>query len=216
MRALTPLRAAAVFAVGAAVLLTGCGGSSGSSGAIKGAESGAGSPAPSASGSAGPAVERPSVAFPAGAKNVFEGAHTGDPKKDAVLADSADGIDSVDQAILTGRARTAALTFYETGQALASAGSYIHGYLSRHQTWVGTTRYFDRQVTFAGGDSASVVYCSDESRSFLKDRESGKVDDTPTSAQSYVLYNTRLTKDAEGVWQTVDVISQRGAKQCQP
>ena len=204
------------FALAAVLLLTACGGGGGTkdttSDGIQGAQ---GTASPSASASAGGA-HRPSLAFPAGANNVFEDQQTGDPKKDAVLADSADGVNSVDQAILSGNAKAPALAFYETGNARASAAGYINGYLSKHLTWTGTTRYFDRTATVNADGTASVVYCSDESRSFLKNRKTGKVDHSPTTSQSYVLYNTRLKKNAKGVWQTTDVVSQRGAKQCQP
>jgi hypothetical protein len=61
-----------------------------------------------------------------------------------------------------------------------------------------------------------VIYCSDESKAFLKHRKTGKIDNTPTTAQSYVLYNTDLTENAQGVWQTDNISSVRGAKQCQP
>jgi hypothetical protein len=81
---------------------------------------------------------------------------------------------------------------------------------------VGTTRFFDRKATFATDGSAAVIYCSDETKAFLKDRKTGKVDNSPNDANSYVLYNTRLEKNAQGIWQTVSVVSDRGASQCQP
>ncbi|MGA5019200.1 hypothetical protein [Streptomyces labedae] len=42
------------------------------------------------------------------------------------------------------------------------------------------------------------------------------MDNTPTTADSYVLYHTALTRNADGVWKTTDVASERGSKKCQP
>ncbi|MEU8978280.1 hypothetical protein ACFVXW_05465 [Streptomyces sp. NPDC058251] len=202
----------------AALLLTACGGGgseSKGSDKIAGADTGSETPA-SPSASATSLAGRPAIKFPSDARNVFEGQKTGDAKKDAVLADNAQRINSVDDAIFQGKVNTDALGFYSAEGALDSARTFVQGYLDDDRSWKGTTRYFDRQVTFRGDGSASVVYCSDESKSFLKNRKTGKVEKTPTSSDSYVLYNTRLVKNSDGVWQTTKVISKRGADQCQP
>ncbi len=168
MRAPTLATAAALAA--AALLLTACGSNTKTSTPIKGTQTNPASASPSASSS----VVRPTITFPAGTKNVFEGQSTGDPKKDAVLADNAQSIDAVYDAILVGNPKLPALSFYETGSALATDGSFIQGFLTKGITWTGTIRYFDRQVTFNGDGTASVVYCSDESKAFLKNRKTGK------------------------------------------
>ncbi|MET7985358.1 hypothetical protein [Streptomyces sp. NPDC005281] len=159
---------------------------------------------------------RPVIRFPSDTRNVFEGQKTGDARKDAVLADNAQRINSIDDAIFQGRVNTEALGFYSAEGALDSARMFIKGYLDDGRSWTGTTRYFDRQVTFASDGSAAVVYCSDESKSFLKNRRTNKPEKTQTSADSYVLYNTRLVEDSAGVWQTTNVISKRGSAQCRP
>ncbi|CAM5726729.1 Lipoprotein OS=Streptomyces albaduncus OX=68172 GN=FHS32_001130 PE=4 SV=1 [Streptomyces griseoloalbus] len=159
---------------------------------------------------------RPKIAFPADAKNVFEGGETGDPTKDAVLADSASGVNSVDEAIFEGNTDTEALGFYNADKALSSAITYVQRYIDANDTWIGETRYFDREVTLKGARKAYVTYCSDESKSYIKNKKTGKVDKSPATSNSYVLYNAALTKNAEGVWQTTDVVSKRGAKECQP
>ncbi|MGW2780464.1 hypothetical protein ACWC3X_04305 [Streptomyces populi] len=213
-------RLLATVAVGASavLLLTACGGGDDKpktndkiAGADTGGETSA-SPEASATGSGG----RPAIKFPSDARNVFEDRKTGDPKKDAVLADNAERINSIDDAIFQGRVNTEALGFYSAQGALDSARTFVKGYLDDGRSWTGTTRYFDRQVTFRPDGSAVVVYCSDESKSFLKNRKTNKREKTPTSADSYVLYNTKLVKNSDGVWQTTNVISKRGADQCQP
>ncbi|MFJ7963318.1 hypothetical protein [Streptomyces sp. NPDC096324] len=214
-------RLLATVAVGAsaALLLTACGGGADKPKAndkIAGADTGTSkSPSPSATASAGDSG-RPEIVFPAGVKNVFEDEKTGDPTKDAVLADSALSVNSMDDAIFQGSVNTKALGFYNSGKALNAAITYVQGYLDKGDTWVGTTRYFNRRVTLSSDTAASVVYCSDESKSFLKNRKTKKTQNTPTTADSYVLYNAKLVKNGRGVWQTTDIISDRGAKACQP
>jgi hypothetical protein len=159
---------------------------------------------------------RPTIAFPSYAKNVFEDQHTGDPVTDAVLADNEQSVQSVDDALFQGTTKTEALDFYNTGQGLEKATAYVQGALDKGYTWTGTDRYFDRKVTLLSNGSASVVYCSDESKSFPMHRKTRKIDNVPTTADSYVLYNAHLKKNAEGVWQTDNVLADRGSKQCQP
>ncbi|MEV6013039.1 hypothetical protein AB0M29_40535 [Streptomyces sp. NPDC051976] len=212
----TTLPAAVALAASTALLLTACGGG-GSDSSDKIQPSGTGTPSETATPSATKAaVQRPVISLPAGAKNVFENQQSGDPKKDAVLADNAQWVNSMDEAILKGSSHSTAIGFYSTDKGLEAAVSYVQGYLNKNNTWIGITRFFDRKVTFGNDGSASLIYCSDESKAFLKNRKTGKVDNTPTTADSYVLYNTRLVKSPQGVWQTVAVVSDRGAKQCQP
>ncbi|MFI0967222.1 hypothetical protein ACH4S8_38425 [Streptomyces sp. NPDC021080] len=214
-------RLLATVAVGASatLLLTACGGGGHdpkTSDKIAGADTGnKTSASPSATASAVDTA-RPEITFPSGVKNVFEGQKTGDPTKDAVLADSALSVNSMDDAIFQGSVDTEALGFYNSGKALNAAITYVQGYLDKGDTWVGTTRYFNRRVTLAGVTSATVVYCSDESKSFLENRKTKKRKNTPTTADSYVFYNAKLVKNSHGVWQTTNIISDRGAKACQP
>ncbi|MEV0690892.1 hypothetical protein [Streptomyces sp. NPDC050388] len=212
------LLAALALTATAALTLSACGSDESptkDSDAIAGADTGdekSASPSSSASDSAG----RPKIEFPSDAKNVFEYEKTGDAVKDEVLADSVLSVNSVDEAIFAGSTDTKALGFYNTEKALSGSITYVLGYIKKNDTWVGETRYFDYKVSLSGANSAYVTYCSDESKSFIKHKKTGKVEDTPTTADSYVLYNTKLEKNAEGVWQTTDVASNRGSKECQP
>jgi hypothetical protein len=212
------LPAATALAATAALLLTACGGGGDSSkGNDKIAGAGTGSPtSASPSASASSAAGRPKITFPTDAKNVFEDQKTGDATKDAVLADSALSINSVDEAIFKGSTSTKALGFYNADKALSSSITYVQGYIHDADTWVGETRYFDRKVTLSGANKAYVTYCSDESKSFIKNKKTKKVDRTPTTANAYVLYHSALTKSADGVWQTTNIVSNRGDKACQP
>jgi hypothetical protein len=170
------------------------------------------SPSPSPSEADG----RPKITFPSGAKNVFEYEKTGNAAKDAALADSTLSVNSVDEAIFEGSTDTKALGFYNTESALSASITYALRYINNKDTWVGETRYFRYKVRLSGDDEAYVTYCSDESKAFIKDKVTGKVENTPATANSYVLYNTKLAKNADGVWQTTDISSNRGNKACQP
>lgn len=221
MKSRTTLAAIALTAT-ATLLLTACGGGgseSNDSGDSKDNVTAADSGSPtsvSPSTSSSSASARPKITFPADAKNVFEDRKTGDATKDAVLADSAMSVNSMDDAIFKGSASTKALGFYNADKALDTAITFVQGYINKNDTWIGETRYFNRKVTLAGADKAYVTYCGDESKSFIKNKKTSKVDRTPTTANSYVLYHASLTKNAEGVWQTTDIVSNRGDKACQP
>ncbi|MER6226964.1 hypothetical protein ABT189_41525 [Streptomyces sp900105755] len=200
----------------AVLLLAGCGGGEGAAKAISESPDAAHSVSVSPNSSQSTAAGRPEITFPGTARNVFEDTKTGDATKDAVLADSALSVNTVDEAILTGTTSTKALGFYNTGKALNASITFINGYLKKRDTWIGETRFFDRKVTLSGAGRAYVTYCSDESKSFIRNRTTGKVDRTPTTSESYVLYHTVLAKNTDGVWQTSDIVSNRGDKACQP
>ncbi|AYL37982.1 hypothetical protein ACG2OD_13370 [Streptomyces sp. PDY-4] len=170
------------------------------------------SPTQSASESGG----RPKITFPSDAKNVFEYQKTGDAAKDAALADSTLAVNAVDEAIFQSDTGTRALGFYITDKALSSYITYVQKYVDDGETWVGETRYFNYKVTLPDAKKAYVTYCSDESKSYIKNKKSGKVDRSPATENAYVLYNTSLTKNSDGIWQTTDVVSNRGNKACQP
>ncbi|MER7402148.1 hypothetical protein ABT373_06540 [Streptomyces sp. NPDC000070] len=213
------LLAALTLTAAAALTLSACGSDDSSKGKdndkIAGADAGD-EPSPSTSPTASDSVDRPKITFPSDAKNVFAYQKTGDKVKDAVLADSTRSVNSVDEAIFEGSTDTKALGFYNTGKALESSIRYVQRYIDDGDTWVGQTRYSNYKITLSGDSKAYVTYCSDESKSFIKNRKTGSVDRSPATANAYVLYNTVLTKNAESVWQTTNIASNRGSKACQP
>ncbi|KYK16856.1 MULTISPECIES: hypothetical protein [Streptomyces] len=214
-----PTIAAAALTAAVTLLLSGCGGSdSEDSGKdeIAGADTGASasaSPAPSASADG---VDRPEIKLPSDVKNVFEGGSTGDPVKDAVLADNERMINSIDEAITVDAEEHPALKFYSKDNALIAAASYVQSFYEAGTTWTGSTRYYDREVTLSGENAATVTYCGDEKKSYSKDRKTKEVKKTPGDADDYGSYSARVQKNADGVWQTTNVVSERGAEKCQP
>ncbi|MFG2790555.1 hypothetical protein [Streptomyces sp. NPDC048419] len=210
------LPAATALAAAAALLLTACGGGDDNSkgndkiaGANAGSEKSA-SPSASTAGNTG----RPHIALPSDVTDKYESWKTGDATKDAVLADVAGRIDATNDAILRGDAGSKGLSFYYRDKALSDAVAWVQAYVKANLSFTGTTRYYDPKVTLSGSDTASVVYCSDESKGFNKNRKTDKVDRTPSKDSPYVLYNTRLEKTEQGVWQTSNLISKRGDKSC--
>ncbi|MER7184943.1 hypothetical protein ABT404_36675 [Streptomyces hyaluromycini] len=206
----------ATAGVAAALLLAGCGGGDGdksdSNGKIAGADTGA-SASPSASASAAESG-RPKITLPSDVTDKYEDWKTGDPTKDAVLADTAGRIDAINDAILRGDTGAPGLSFYYKDKGLSQAIAWVQAYLDSNLSFTGTTRYYAPKVTLSGDAAASVVYCSDESKGFNKNRKTGKVDKSPSDQSPYVLYNTRLEKNKKGVWQTSNLISKRGDKSC--
>ncbi|MFD8428968.1 hypothetical protein ACFV1R_15345 [Streptomyces coelicoflavus] len=214
------LLAALTLSAAAALTLSACGnddnsaqGKDESTAANTGSES---SKSSSASPSSEGAVGRPRVELPADLQLIFESAATGDPVKDAVLADNAERMRAVDAAVAGTDAEGKALGFYNTGKALEAAVSWVGQFEKANATVTGQVRYFDRKVTLEGKSSAVLTFCADESKGFSKDKGTGKVARTPVTKDSYVRYNTKLDRNADGVWQTSQIISTRGAAQCRP
>ncbi|WP_349254023.1 hypothetical protein [Streptomyces sp. BPPL-273] len=169
-------------------------------------------PRPSASSGTG----RPEIDLPSDLKLSFEDGRTGDRVKDAVLADNAERMRAVDAAIAGTDRDGAAVGFYNTGKALEAATSWVARFEEADATVTGEVRYFDRKVTLKEKSSALLTFCADESKGFSKDRTTGEIAKTPVTRNSFVRYNTRLDRNADGVWQTSQILSTRGADECQP
>jgi hypothetical protein len=211
------LLAALTLTAAAALTLSACGSDDSPSGKdkIAGADTAGETPAsPSASASVG--TGRPKIELPSDLNLVFEDTKTGDPVKDAVLADNAERMRAVDAAITGTDPKGEALAYYNTGKALEAALSWVAQFKDAGATLTGEARYYDRKVTLKNEKSAALTFCADESKGFSKDKKTKEIAKTPVTKNSYVLYNTRLDKNSDGVWQTSQIISTRGAAQCQP
>ncbi|MEY2242564.1 hypothetical protein AB8A21_06395 [Streptomyces sp. BF23-18] len=210
------LPVAAAFAATTALLLTACGGGDDAPKAndkIAGADQGSTGPA-SPSASAPDNADRPDITLPGDVKDEFEGWKTGDTTKDAVLADAGRAQTATNDAIIKGTSDTPGLAFYYKGKALTSSAKWVQKWLDAGITYTGTTRYYSPKVEIFDSKSAGVSYCADESKAYNKNRKTEKVDRTPAGKDAYVLYNTRLEKTGQGVWQTSDGTSVRGSKTC--
>ncbi|MFG2023028.1 hypothetical protein [Streptomyces sp. NPDC048825] len=211
--------AAITLTAAAALTLSACGGgdsdSSKDNDKIAGADTGTEKSA-SPSESAVDSAERPKIELPSDVTMVFEDTDTGDPVKDAVLADNAERMRAVNAAITGTDPKGEALGYYNTGKALEAALSWVGQFKDAGATITGEARYYDRKVTLQSETSAVLTFCADESKGFSKDKKTNKIAKTPVTKDSYVQYNTKLDKNADGVWQTSQILSTRGAAQCQP
>ncbi|MGW1875814.1 hypothetical protein [Streptomyces sp. NPDC001975] len=161
----------------AALLLAGCGGeSNGSKSNDKGEDAGT-SASVSTSASASASAGRPQITLPSDVTDEYVGWKTGDAAKDAVLTDTAARIDATNDAILRGDTGAPGLSFYYRDKALSGAVAWIQAYLDADLSFTGTTRYYAPKVTLPSGETtATVLYCSDESKGFNRNRKTGKVE----------------------------------------
>jgi hypothetical protein len=136
--------------------------------------------------------------------------------KDAVLADAGRAQTATNYAIIKGNPDEPALAYYRQGDALVSGARWVKSYVDAGITYTGTVRYFDPKVTLYGSTSAGVTFCTDETKAFNKNRKTKKVDRTPADNDAYVYYNTHLKKAKNGVWQTTELVSDRGNSKCTP
>ncbi|MGV9952911.1 hypothetical protein ACWDU0_13560 [Streptomyces cellulosae] len=207
---------AVAFAATSALLLTGCGGDDGGSKAgdeIAGADTDKSTASPS-SGAPEVSAERPDMTLPDDVEERFEGWKTGDATKDAVLADAGRAQTAVTYAVTKGDPKSPALSFYQSSTALTGSQDWVKGIVDAGLTYSGSVRYFAPEISVFDKESAGVSYCADESKAYNKDRKTNKVDKTPATDDSFVLYSTRLEKNDEGVWQTTKLESERGNKKC--
>lgn len=210
------LTSAAVGAV-AALLLTACGGGGGGSKGndkIAGADTGGeASASPSASASA--AAERPKIELPSDLTYTFEWNKTGDKDKDAVLSDSEQFIKAVDMAIAEQDPLHKAYRFYSEGTAAAGSQKFIQEFVDYKDRITGAKRYYNANVKINTDGTAGFVYCEDQNKAYNKSLKTGKTEVTPKSKDNYVLYNSRLRVNRQGIWITEKLTSQRGSSACQ-
>ncbi|MGA5117369.1 hypothetical protein [Streptomyces pseudogriseolus] len=171
---------------------------------------------PSPTTSASASAERPDIQLPADVTYTFEWPKTGDEDKDAVLSDSEQRIKAVDMAIAEQDPLHEAYRFYTEGTAAAGTEGWIKSFVDHKARTTGVTRFYDADVTVDKNGTAALVYCEDQGKAYNKSLETGKVDVTPVSKDSYVVYAATLRKNENGVWVTERLSSQRGSARCRP
>ncbi|MGA5418303.1 hypothetical protein [Streptomyces pseudogriseolus] len=203
------LTTAAVLTATTALLLTGCGGDDSSSDDIKGAESAATSP--SASASTPPGAKRPEITLPSSFRLTFQDWKSDEPEEQAVLNDGKEELRSGYAAIIDNDLDSEALVFYHTESGLSQAQQWIRTYTDKNLTVIGDLPVFDPEVVLgSGGDNAVLNYCTDESKASTRNLKTGEVEGNPPGTDPEVFYSVSMTKNQQGVWQTVSVRSERG------
>ncbi|MEV5435598.1 hypothetical protein AB0K80_06130 [Streptomyces sp. NPDC052682] len=213
------LRAALTLTAAAALTLSACGsgdspkdkGNDKIAGADTGSETSA-SPSPSSA----TANDRPAISLPSDLSYTFDWPKTGDKEKDAILADSEQSIKAVDLAIVHQNALDKAYLYYYDGEAAATTQKFIQAYVKAKARVTGAYRFYAPVVDVSGKESGSLVYCEDQSKAYDMYLETKKVNKTPATKNSYVLYVTQLRKNDKGVWVIEKISSQRGSDRCQP
>ncbi|MFE7976417.1 hypothetical protein [Streptomyces shenzhenensis] len=207
----------AAAGVTAVLLLAGCGGNDDTkqNDKITGADT-----APTKSSSPTPteptSPDRPKIELPSDVTYTFDWPKTGDADKDAVLADSEQSIKAVDLAIVNQDALDDAYRFYYEGEAAAQTQQFIEAYVKAQARTTGSYRYYNPVVDVSSGSTASLVYCEDQGKAYDLYLKTKKVDKTPITKNSYVLYSSQLKKNDKGVWVVEKLMSQRGSAKCRP
>ncbi|MFJ2263235.1 hypothetical protein ACIOKD_33855 [Streptomyces sp. NPDC087844] len=212
------LLAAITLTAAAALTLSACGGDSSKDkdkDKIAGADTG---PQKSASptASASTAADRPKIELPSDLTYTFEWKKTGDKEKDAVLNDREQSIKAVDLAIVHQDPLDKAYLYFYEGEAAAQTQKYIEAYVKAKARTTGAYRYYDEVVNVSDADSASLVYCEDQSKGYDMYLKPKKINKTAVTENSYVLYSTQLSKNEKGAWVVDKLVSQRGSAKCQP
>ncbi|MER5545794.1 hypothetical protein ABT072_25840 [Streptomyces sp. NPDC002589] len=201
----------AVLTASIALVLTACGSGGGddsSSGKIKGSDTGA-SDSPSTTASAASGTKRPEITLPKSLQVTFSGWTNSDPKLQAILDDGREQLLGSYSAIVEANPESNAMTFYNTGAALATGKEWISGFVKKDLTLVGTAQAYNPQTRVSPDGSGTLFYCVDESKGSTKDRKTGEITNTPAD-KAHVLYQTKLSKNDTGVWQTTSVTTTQG------
>lgn len=152
--------------------------------------------------------------LPAGLKVVFDGGATGDPTKDAILADNEKLIKAFYQAVDRGDPGDPALKRYVTGDGAIAWMGNVQLFKTRGRTVTGMDRWFRRSVHIISPTTASLVFCNDQTKAYDKDKKTGKVFVTKPNPTDFVFFNSFVQKDAQGTWRATFRTAARGARRC--
>ncbi|MET9899855.1 hypothetical protein [Streptomyces sp. NPDC006446] len=81
--------------------------------------------------------------------------------------------------------------------------------MTKDITLVGETRAYKPQTRISADGSGTLFYCVDESKASTKNRKTGEITETPADT-AQVLYQAKLSKNDDGVWQTTSVSTTQG------
>ncbi|MEU0041986.1 hypothetical protein ABZ044_02585 [Streptomyces werraensis] len=201
------------LAVTTALTLTACGNDD-TDAQAKGSDETTGVEAPTSS--APVSDDRPEIELPGDLSYTFDWPKTGDKEKDAVLADSELSIKAVDQAIVKQNALDKAYLYYYEGEAAAGTQKFVQDYVDHKAAITGSYRFYAPEVNVRKDGTASLSYCEDQGKAFVKYLETNEIKKTEVTAKSYVIYHTSLKKNDKGVWVIQKIVSQSGSTKCRP
>ncbi|GAP49774.1 hypothetical protein [Streptomyces azureus] len=213
------LLAALTLTAAAALTLSACGSddSSESKGNDKIAGADAGSETSASPTASDPAAAgRPKIDLPSDLSYTFDWPETGDKEKDAILSDSEQSIKAVDLAIVNQDALDKPYLYYYEGEAAATTQKFIQNYVDHEAAITGAYRFYAPRVAVDKDGTASLSYCEDQGKAYVKYLKTDKVKKTKVTAKSYVIYHTSLKKNDKGVWMIQKIVSQSGSPKCRP
>ncbi|MEV0323316.1 hypothetical protein ACIBKX_11970 [Streptomyces sp. NPDC050658] len=193
---------AAALTASAALLLTACGSGGGDDSSDKIEGAGGGGKASASPTTKPDGVKRPEIKLPSEFKAEFAGWRNSDPKLQAILDDGREELRAKYAAIIDANPESKAVSFYDSGASLTTARKWIKSFVSTDDSLIGGIKAYDAKVHVADNGAGILFYCVDERKASTKNRKTKKVTTTPDSPDSVLQYRTRLTKSAQGVWQT--------------
>ncbi|UIX31124.1 hypothetical protein [Streptomyces sp. GQFP] len=185
---------AAALIASAALLSTACGESKDND-KIAGADTGSETSASPTASATAVSADRPEIELPSDLTYTFEWPKTGDADKDAL-----------DKAYL----------YYYEGEAAAGTETFVKKYVDAKASITGAYRFYDPDLKVDNDGTASLSYCEDQGKAYVKYLETNKVKKTEVTADSYVIYHTSLKRNSKGVWVIQDMVSEVGSAKCQP
>ncbi|WP_326694235.1 hypothetical protein OG204_22065 [Streptomyces sp. NBC_01387] len=209
---------AAALAVGAALLLTACGGSSDNSSSDKIKGAGEGSKSPSASASTSTGDGRPDVSVPADLHLNFDFDKPSDAKHAAALADAENYIRALDHGINAQDPNDPAYKFYSGADAAHYAKTEIQAWVTGGWTATGTDRYYNAEISPVGdGKRVSVTFCRDQSKFYGKEIKTKKILQTKASSKSFQKFSMLMDQPtgSSDVWKTQLINVKGTASECQ-
>ncbi|MET9564546.1 hypothetical protein [Streptomyces tauricus] len=109
-----------------------------------------------------------------------------------------------------------AYRYYSEGEAAAGSEQFIQEFVEYKDRVTGAKRYYGSKATVNDDGTAGFVYCEDQNKAYNKSLKTGKTNVTAESKDNYVLYDSRLRVNDQGVWITEKLASQRGSTKCRP
>ncbi|WBB59209.1 hypothetical protein O7599_27020 [Streptomyces sp. WMMC500] len=210
--------AGAVALAVAVTLLTSCGSSDDEADPITGAKDSAtdseGSPTAHPSNAADTDPDAPAFDYPDDVTVEVESEPTGDDTEDAILRDHGYAVQSIRLGYAKQNAHLDVMEQYLGGDALLGWRAGIDEFVADGKTVTGTVRYYDREVVSRKGDAATVTYCEDQTNSYAKIADTGKVLKTEPSNDDFIKHVSNMRKTVDGIWQMVHETDVQGEPEC--
>lgn len=205
----TPTTAAAIT-LGAALLLSACGGGDSGSDEIAGADDS--SKSSSASASPSPDTARPDLSLPEDFEIVFDFEKPSNPDHAAALANAENYIRALKHGISEQNPNDPAYQFYSTDGAKRYAKRQIEDWVEGGWTIYGKDRYYRARIDSIDA-GVLVTFCRNQAKSYGKKVDTGKVRYTEESLNSYQEFQILMQEDSK-IWKARSIEVWGKSKEC--